>query len=307
MYESVENTKTRGKRIGDCTDDILTKEDRHRSSVGKLVSEEMFEMMKKVAIDALRGILNTVESKLSDEGASYIATKRIIFKHNMLSNWTLRKKWNVNFLALLLVFGNGKRNQVYNFLKCPSVADMLLFKTEKGGASATKPLKISIHEDKRRIRDNRMPYLMLDSIVFDYVDFHVHFSHLLLLRKFNITPGTKDWQKILLDTRNGKPLNSDNVRHTLSSWIRSIDPELNIIPMDFRSSYATIMIRRHPQRHKLGKDNHFSFQTLTEEQLICMLACVMNTGVEKLRSVYAAASHSNYDDSAVRVMHIVKN
>ncbi len=210
-------------------------------------------------------------------------------------------------MALLLVYGNGQRNQVYTFLKAPSRADMLVFRQTPSNKRGTEPLRLHIHEDEKRYRDARMPFIMLDPIVFDYVDFHVQFVRPFLLRKYCVDETTNDSAKLLLDTRNGRPLSSNSVRSTLGSWIRALNPELNITPMDLRSSYATIMMRRHAQRNKSGGKGNFAFQNLSEEEFISMLASIMNTGVEQLRQVYAASSHSEYATHVARVMNICKD
>ena len=283
-----------------------TKEDWHRASVGKFVSEEMFDLMRQQAIGELRGLKNTFYSAFEDKGAQDLNTKRAVFSDKVLKNEKLLMKWNINFVALLLMFGNGQRNQVYTFLKCPSISDVLLFEREHGGSKASVPLKISIHEDEKRVRDSRLPFIMLDPIVYPYIRLHALFVQPFLLEKHQIKSGTKDSEKLLLDTRSGKPFTSDNVRYTLSSWIRNIDNNVHITPMDLRASYATIMIRRHAQRSELSDKDYFAFQTMSEEEFITMLACVMNTGTEQLRQVYAASSHSNYADHVARVMNIVQ-
>lgn len=283
-----------------------TKEDWHRSSAGKFVSEEMMDLLRGVALDALKGVITSLKAKFDEKCARDSSQQRQIFDDTVLKNWGLLLKWNVNFLALLLLFGNGQRNQVYTFLKCPTVAEMILFRTEHGGSKASAPLKIHIHEDEKRIRDSRMPFIMLDPVVFEEVNFHVRFVQPFLVRKYKIPIDSADATKLMLDTRNGHSISSDNVRKSLSTWIRAVDPELNITPMDLRSSYATIMIRRHATRGKKREGTKFAFQSLSEEEFIVMLACVMNTSPEQLRQVYAASSHSNYALHVAQVMNICR-
>ncbi len=142
-----------------------------------------------------------------------------------------------------------------------------------------------------------MPFLMLDPVVYPYIYFHTQYVLPFVLEKFQIILGTKDSEKLLLDDRNGKPLKSDNIRHTFSSWVRNIDGELRITPMDLRSAYATIMIRRHAQREELPEECKFAFRHMDEDEFLTMLGCVMNTGKEQLRDVYSAASHAEVRES----------
>lgn len=280
-----------------------TKEDWHRSCVGKFVSEEMFELLRKRALQALRGIVDTMYNKFDDGNCRDIASKRKKFESVMLNRKELVNKWNMNFIALLLVFGNGQRNQVYTFLKCPKQTELIHFEESKGGSQSKEALKIPIHEDEKRPRDSRMPFLMVDPTVFPYVKFHATFFLPFLLSKYRIDKRLKDSEKLILDTRNGKAVNSDNIRSTLSSWVNFVAPGNNITPMDLRSSYATIMVRRHAQRLELDGDS--AFKNLSEEDFITMLAAMMGTSAAQIRQVYASSSHAKYADHVAEVMGIV--
>lgn len=77
---------------------------------------------------------------------------------------------------------HGQRNQVYTFLKCLTTAEVLLFKNENGGAKSSTFLKISIHEDEERNRDSRMPFIILDPVLFNYVEFHSQYFQPFLLK-----------------------------------------------------------------------------------------------------------------------------
>ena len=59
---------------------------------------------------------------------------------------------------------------------------------------------------------------MLDPRVFEFVNFQAQFVQPLFVAKYNIDPGAIDSQKFLLDTRNGLPLNSSNIRKTSANW-----------------------------------------------------------------------------------------
>ena len=76
--------------------------------------------------------------------------------------------------------------------------------------------------------------------------------------------------------------------------------------MDFRATYATIMIRRHVQLNNENESKLFRFRAMEEEYFTVMLLCVRNAGVEKIRPVCAAASHENYANYVARVTDIVR-
>jgi len=126
-----------------------TKEDWHRCAVGKFINEEMFDLMRSVATDALHGILHTVYEAFETKGAADVTSQRRIFADAVLKNWALLRKWSVNFLAMLLLYGNGQRNQVYTFLKCPSTVEMHAFEEACRGGDQNEPILIQIHEDEK--------------------------------------------------------------------------------------------------------------------------------------------------------------
>ena len=97
-------------------------------------------------------------------------------------------------------------------------------------------------------------------------------------------------------------MNSENVRKSLQAFINKFESELHLTPMHLRSSYATIMMRLHATR----KESNYSesFQNLSEDEFLTMLSCVMNTNVEQLRGVYAAASHATHANRVARMMQI---
>ncbi len=68
-----------------------TKEDWHRSAAGKFISEEMFDYMRTVAIDALKGILKTVQEKCQEKEATDFSAQTKVFEDLMLKKYNLVK------------------------------------------------------------------------------------------------------------------------------------------------------------------------------------------------------------------------
>jgi len=281
-----------------------SKEDTHRTEVGKNVTEGTLKILQESAISELESIHQFILNIFRERKCVDMAKKREVFSSNMMGNWDLMLKWCLNFLALLIVYGNGQRNQVYTFLKCPDVSYLESFTTALSEGQVHEPLKVYIHAREKRARDSRLPFIMLDPETAPFVSFHVQFAQPLLLDRYNRERGTVDAQKLLLDTRNGCPLSSSNIRHSFKRWVRNIDAELSITPMDIRSGYATMMIRRHARRNENADDNQFAFKEMSEDDFVTLLACVMNTGVEQLREVYASASHEDYATHVARIMRI---
>ncbi len=109
---------------------LQTKEDDYKSSIGKNITEETIEKFREVAIEELDGIASYALEMFTERNAIDVATRKGVFSDLMLEKPALLKKWKINFLGLILVFENGQRNQVYTFLKAPSIADLELFDVE---------------------------------------------------------------------------------------------------------------------------------------------------------------------------------
>ena len=286
----------------------VSKEDWHHCSLGKFINEDMFDHMRLVALIVLQGIPNTVNDILEGKTAFETTSKRRIFDDFMLKNQAILRKWCVNFLALILLYGNGQRKQVYWMLLCPSLSDLAVFSYELESNGPVKPLLLEIDGKEKRPRASKLPHVMMNPIVFKYVEFQVQMVIPHFLDKHGIEYNPIEAQKLLLDIRNARNFNSNNIRNTLSRWVKALDPELHFTPMDIRSSYCTIMIRRHAHRREISANNdEFVFQNLSEEEFKEMLACVMNTSIEQINSLYAAASHTDYATQVAKVMSICKS
>ena len=72
--------------------------------------------------------------------------------------------------------------------------------------------------------------------------------------------------------------------------------------MHLRSSSATIIMRRHAT---LKESNYSeSSQNLSEDDFLTIRSCFMNTNVQQIRGVYAAAFHATHGNRVARMMHI---
>ena len=91
----------------------VSKEDWHRCTLGKFINEDMFDQMRSVALSALQGMLRTVNDIFERKAFFETASKRRVFEEFVLKNQTILGKWSVKFLALILLYGNGQRTQVY--------------------------------------------------------------------------------------------------------------------------------------------------------------------------------------------------
>lgn len=285
---------------------MTTKEENHRILTGKLITENDFDTFRTEAIAKLEDIMGTIEKEFRKEGSKDLNTKHRTAVNYLSTHDSLLKKWCINFLVLLILFGNGQRNQVYWMLKAPDFADLDNFTSRNREGKVVQALKLGFvaEELEKRPREIRLPYVLLDSKILNHVNFHINYVrpvlHLVAKAKENPL-----FEHLLLDTRSGMPLNSRLIRVTFSGWIKKLDPEIHLTPMDVRACYATYMIRKYVKTVVQNDGSaHSSFKHLTEEQFLEMLSSVMNTGVEQLRTVYAAATYTAYADQVAQVLEI---
>ena len=118
-------------------------------------------------------------------------------------------KWTLNFTSLLLVFGNGQRNQVYRMLKAPLVADLRIHGRESGPGSKKSILKLDLVESstEKICRDVLIPYIMFDSVILPYITFYVEIVRPILLEKAEDSGEIKS-TNLLLHSKFGSPLTS---------------------------------------------------------------------------------------------------
>jgi hypothetical protein len=101
-------------------------------------------------------------------------------------------------------------------------------------------------------------------------------------------PGTL--RLLLLNTRNGMPLSTDEVRSGLSRFLTTQDPELKgITPMVVRSSFASVMFKKY-------KEGRFP-DAGTLEEFLSNLGRIMNTSPEMLMSNYIASDPLDFASS----------
>ena len=195
-----------------------------------------------------------------------------------------------------------------HILKAPTITDLDSFGENSGRPRSPIPLQIYVHELEKKFRDSRMPYVMFDPVNFPFVKFHVQFVRQFLLDRKKVPQGTKEYDKLLLDTRNGHPLTSASISNALKVWIyRYIDSELNISAMDLRAAFATHQIRRHANRRSLPEEQWNELEKLTEGDFLTILACIMNNGKEELREICAAWSHAEFATSTAQNLGICQD
>lgn len=278
----------------------ITREERHKKATGKNLSEEDINQFRKVAMTKLQGIIDSFENECEDIDNTAPARFKLACK--MFDRPALLGKWGMNFLSLLIFFGNGQRPQVYAGLKAPDLESLKDFDKDHGGFESNSPLEVEIHEAEKKPRDLLLPMILFDPVIFTYVLFHVEYVLPVLRTKFHIEASHAASAYLLLNTRTGKKLTSHNVRRTIQKWVNDQDPELHISAMDIRASYATFMVRRYADKSEKGGA---AFKALSKDKFLEMLASVMNTSQEQISRVYAAATREGYQKHVAMMLDIV--
>ena len=289
---------------------IVTKEEEHRKRSGKLITETDFDTFRATALRELEDIMETSSRLFVRQKAVDIRTKKNATSHLFSTKSLLLRKWCLNFLVLLILCGNGQRNEVYWMLVAPETDELdLVEETNREAGKMKVALKIGFvrGELEKRPRDIRLPYVIFDASIVKFVRFHVEFVRPFLHEAAHHEKNPK-FSHLLLDTRSGLPLNSRLIRVAFSTWVKQFDKDLHLTPMDIRACFATYMIRRYVRRALQGKTGIVcSFENLNEVQFLEMLSAVMNTSVEQLRTVYAAATYTAYADQVAHVLNICKS
>lgn len=268
----------------------------------KHISEADIENFRVHAIAQLDGLLGTVRAKFDDNlaaDADYTTKKSLA---EQVLTRPLLDKWCMNLLVLCLLYGNGQRNQVYCCLVAPHASDLELFSARDGGALADVPLKVEIGGIEKTRRDFMVPDMMFDPVIFPYIHFQVKYVLPVLHSKFEVPLANRNW--LLLHSRSGAQLKSDNVRKTIQTWVRSRDPELNVTVMDIRSVYATFMCKKFAQAQR-DPSSHRYLTKMTKPQFLDLLAAVMNTGAEQIGRVYSEADSGDFANVAAKFLNII--
>lgn len=276
----------------------ISRSEKNRKAEGNYLTEQDIEGFQKEAAKALAGIIVTFQNARSDAGVDkrdYEGCQKIV--DEVLKKKDLLDKWCLNFLVLCMVYGCGQRNQVYTQLVSPSHAELENFKEEKGGSKARVPVEIPIGGMEKTKRDIHVPNVLLDPKTFSYVLFHTKYVLPHMHGKFQIGQEDERKQWLLLHSRNGHQLSSDQVRQSLITWVRDMDSELHLTPMHLRCAYATIQVR------KYDEGSHLSH--IPKKKFMEMVASVMNTSVEQIENIYASETSGGFTQQVAEVLGVV--
>lgn len=296
------------------TDRAITRQEEYKAGIGKSMTESDIKIFQEKSKSPLFGILEsfrTIRLKNNIRRNDYIRMQEI--STELLSKKGLLSKWCLNFVALFLMYGNGQRNQVYTCLAVPHRTKLQDFRSVHGGAKANTPLTVEIIGKEKTKRNFVIPDLLMDPCVFPFVSFHVNYVLPFMYRKHDIAEGDPGRKYLLLNTKTGKRLSSEQIRSSLRAFIKKLDMNQHITPMDLRAAYASLMVRKYVRGQaaagsssESGKSDGGHLRHLSKTQFIEMLAGVMNTSIEQIENIYASSTKDLFAREVAAVMDIVR-
>ena len=272
-----------------------------RIEAGRIITEKDFDLFRKRARESLGNIVESYNSMAAEkEPRDY--TERLAILELLFRDQRILSKWSINFLAMLLMYGNGQRTQVYTFLKVPEDGYITEFKQLSRKERKCTPFTIDIDEEEKTNRDLILGSVLFNSVVWRFVEFHVQLVLPYLYKKFEIRVGDSRRRTLLLHTVNGKKLTGYSIRRSLRRFCQSVDHELHVTPTVLRASYASYMVKEYVR----GACNGEYAWGKEPDNFIAMLAKVMNTSVEMITDVYADATKMEYSQCVGKLLGIVE-
>ena len=136
-------------------------------------------------------------------------------------------EWCLYMLALCVLMAGGQRPQVYGQIQVPSVVEVKEMKVQakKHGLFELKTVLEKI------LRSSDVPHVILPALLLMYVKIHARLFRQDFLKKLDMqrTDESVRNQSLLIDTRNGYPVQSRSVTASFRRFLCNCDPELSII------------------------------------------------------------------------------
>ena len=295
-------TKAAENKRGARIEAAMARNSKARIESGRTITEQDFGKFREIARECLSSILSSY-NRMAGIKKPRDHTERQALIEDLFSDNRLLSKWGLNMLALLMMYGNGQRTQVYTLLKVPDSDYLTEFLQLSKKERNLKPFMLDIEGCEKRQRDIILSSVLFCSTVSRYIGFHV--CHVLpyLYKKFNIPVGDIRRQYFFLHTIKGSQLSTYSVRKSIRRFCKSIDNEIHVTPTVLRASYASYMVKEYVRgaaegKFMWGKD---------QENFITMLAKVMNTSVEMVTEVYASATQMQYNEFVAKMLGIIES
>jgi hypothetical protein len=324
--------KTESRRLASGRRDVNV-----RALDGKLFLPRDFAHCIDNASGKLSGIMDSARSTLGARGRSGLFAE---FRRCP----DLVRKWNINFMALLLLTAGGQRSQVFGQLRSPDELTLAEMRRvlASGSASAHSATLPRCERDRffalgvvleKRVRNARMPDVLFPSLTFPFVEFHCKYVRPAICEKVHengfdaASGGNRDAESsdgvgseigVAQNTHSFAPQDLDDeetlLLHTetglplTASHVRSTWKRF-LCSIDPELSQVTPMVLRASfgtyMIHQYRTGAHF--RGLNEQEFFDRLAAMMNTSSDMLANVYGACDLDDYRATANEMMRVYEN
>lgn len=234
----------------------------------------------KTAKAKLQSVMETAKLDFAEsEDAWFLRVKK---------KYGIVMKWNINFIALLVLTGGGQRPQVFSQLQIPTGN---LDEDESWDLSEEKMFGLGTLFEKTE-RDASILVVLFPSAVKEYVRFHVDQIRPVILKylgKVVESSSLKLDESLLLHTSRGEYISPRSITLTFRKFMENMNAKFDKVSvMTYRSCFAT--------------DNWLSFRDrkigakLTEWQFMELMAKRMNTSVHQLKTAYVKMGSRDFED-----------
>lgn len=259
------------------------------------MSPSQFVICKNQAKEKLNAIMSSIR-RIKVERSTNDAKMRLMKDESLMSMWC------INFLALLMICCSGQRPQV--FCQLQRVKRNTLRNVSSQGQSK-KYMELNTVQEKTS-RALEMPFVPFPTSLATIISFHQAEILPLLDDKRSKIIGLSQKEGefaekcLVLHSKNGMRLAAKQITETFRLFLFRVDPKLSkMSTMNFRASYATMMLNAHRQA-KIFKDE-------SEEMFLEFLGKAMNTSVEQLKDTYATVLNEDFNSIANAMCESLQN
>lgn len=283
-----------------------------RIESGAIMFPRDFTACTSIAKRKLSGVMKSFEQwcgKEQQQNIDHVSVDKMRARQFFNRHSPLLDKWCINLLALLMLVAGGQRPQVYCQIQSLSNSQL----DHLHGVSSNRTF-IELRTIREKTpRSANMPFVMVPRSLLTFLNFHVRAVRPILFGRMkhsseersrdlcerNIPQPSLDNESemgpLLLHTKTGLPLKTEQVTSSFRKFVSEYDPELtNLSSMSLRASFATAMFSafKSGQLFK-GRSQDFFFEHI---------ASLMNTSVDQMKSTYISIDHLDFQDSARAIM-----
>lgn len=251
----------------------------NRISEGTVFLEKDFKKGWNSAAKDLDGLMDFFKDSEECHGT---ATALANFSHK-----DIIRKWSINLLLMLIFSAPGQRPQVYTKLQCPTDSE-LVDMTAQAERIHFFELRTTVEKTNRK---TDFPHVLVHQKALSYVAFHQKIVRDLILKRTEVDESGDPSRPLIMHTETGDYLTTSQVTRVLKGFISYHFSELqNITMMSLRSSFGTMMMDAFRAKRL--------FTEMEENEFLSVIAKVINTSVEQLKTTYIGVDRHDFEEAA---------